>query len=371
MGPPPEIDQKYTFPSEDRLRPVSPQDYIEKPDRETVPLFTVREGPPAYSKKASLLDQVRHAIRSRHYSHRTEEAYIGWIRRYILFHGRRHPAKMGKREMSQFLTHLAVRDRVSASTQTQALSALLFLYKNVLGQEVDWIDTIVRAKAPKRLPIVLSREEVRAVIEQMQGSTKLMALLLYGAGLRVGECARLRVKDVDLKSNQLLVRGGKGEKDRVTVLPSVARRRLTDHLRRRWIEHSNEMKRGEGWVELPFALGRKYMNAGRSWPWQWVFPATRTYLHRETGQRRRHHIHETVLQRAVREAVIKARISKPASCHTLRHSFATHLLENGYDIRTLQELLGHRDLSTTMVYTHVLDRGAGGVKSPADGVLTP
>ncbi len=371
MGTPPQIDKKYVLPSQDRLWPVSPQEYIEKPDREMPPQFTLREGLPTHPKRTSLLDQVRHAIRSRHYSRRTEEAYIGWIRRYILFHGKRHPAKMGRREMSQFLTHLAVRDRVSASTQTQALSALLFLYKKVLGQEVDWIDAIVRAKAPKRLPVVLSRDEVRTVIDQMQGSTKLMALLLYGSGLRVGECVRLRMKDVDLKSNQILVRGGKGEKDRVTVLPAVAKRRLAEHLRGRWVEHGNEMKRGEGWVELPFSLGRKYVNAGRSWAWQWVFPATRTYVHRETGQRRRHHIHETVLQRAVREAVIKARISKPASCHTLRHSFATHLLENGYDIRTLQELLGHKDLSTTMVYTHVLDRGAGGVKSPADGVLAP
>jgi integron integrase len=255
---------------------------------------------------------------------------------------------------------------VAASTQNQALSALLFLYREVLGEDLPWLDDIVRAKRPARLPVVLSREEVRAVIRRIDGTSRLMALLLYGAGPRLLECARLRVKDVDFGRNQLVLRGGKGDKDRVAPLPSVVAADLARHLEAVKQQHDLDLQRGAGWAELPGALARKYPSAGRDWPWQWVFPATRLYVDRETGQRRRHHLHESVLQRAVKLAVRQAGLPKRATCHTFRHSFATHLLEDGADIRTVQELLGHRDVSTTMIYTHVLNRGPAGVRSPAD-----
>jgi len=273
--------------------------------------------------------------------------------------------------MTQFLTSLAVRRKVAASTQNQALSALLFLYREVLGQEVPWLDGIVHAKRPRRLPVVLTREEIRAVLGQLNGVPRLMALLLYGAGLRVLECARLRVKDIDFASNQIVVRAGKGDRDRVTMLPAAVKADLARHLELVRRQYDQDLKRGAGWVELPGALMRKYPNAGREWGWQWVFPATRIYVDRSTGQRRRHHLHETVLQRAVRDAIRRAGIAKHATCHTFRHSFATHLLEGGHDIRTVQELLGHRDVSTTMIYTHVLNRGPGAVRSPADRLAGP
>ncbi len=322
-------------------------------------------------QRPRLFDRVRDAIRARHYSRRTEEAYLAWIRRYILFHGKRHPAEMGAAEMTQFLTSLAVRRKVAASTQNQALSALLFLYREVLGQDVPWLDGIVHAKRPRRLPVVLTREEIRAVLGQLNGVPRLMALLLYGAGLRVLECARLRVKDIDFASNQLVVRAGKGDRDRVTMLPAAVKADLARHLELVRRRYDQDLKRGAGWVELPGALMRKYPNAGRDWGWQWVFPATRIYVDRSTGQRRRHHLHETVLQRAVRDAIRRAGIAKHATCHTFRHSFATHLFEDGHDIRTVQELLGHRDVSTTMIYTHVLNRGPGAVRSPADRLAEP
>ncbi|MDR7523755.1 MAG: integron integrase [Armatimonadota bacterium] len=309
---------------------------------------------------------MRDAVRARHYSRRTEEAYIAWVRRYILFHGKRHPAEMGAAELTQFLTSLAVQGNVAASTQNQALSALLFLYREVLGQEVPWLHDLVHAKRPRQLPVVLTRDEVRVVLGHLQGVPRLMALLLYGAGLRVLECSRLRVKDIDFARNQIIVRAGKGVRDRVTLLPAAVKADLARHLERVRRQHERDLARGAGWVELPGALMRKYPNAGREWGWQWVFPATRFYVDRVTGQRRRHHLHETVLQRAVREAVRRAGIARSATCHTLRHSFATHLLEDGYDIRTVQELLGHRDVRTTMIYTHVLNRGPGAVRSPAD-----
>ncbi len=330
------------------------------------PALAVYETPPARVEPPKLLDRVRAAIRTRHYSRRTEEAYVLWIRRFILHHGKRHPLEMGEVEVSAFLTSLAVRQHVSASTQNQALSAILFLYKDVLNRPLAWLDGIVRAKRTARMPVVLSREEVKAVLGQLDGVPWLMASLLYGAGLRLLECARLRVKDVDFLRNQILVRGGKGDKDRVTMLPASVKEPLLRHLQAVRRQHEADLERGAGWVELPGAIRRKYPNAGRTWAWQWVFPATRHYRDRETGEIRRHHLHESVLQRAVHLAVLKAGISKPASCHTLRHSFATHLLEDGYDIRTVQELLGHRDVSTTMIYTHVLNRGARGVLSPAD-----
>jgi integron integrase len=312
---------------------------------------------------------VRTALRTRHASRRTEKAYVGWIRRYILFHGKRHPAEMGAAEITQFLSALAVQRNVAASTQNQALSALLFLYRNVLEQELPWLDGVVRARRPERLPVVLTREEVRAVIRELDGPARLMALLLYGAGLRVLEATRLRIKDLDFARNEIVVRGGKGDRDRVTMLPGAVKSDLAKHIEVVRAQHEADLRHGAGWVELPGALARKYPNAGRAWGWQWVFPATRPYLHRDTGQRRRHHLHESVLQRAVKGAVHRAGVVKHASCHTFRHSFATHLLEDGHDIRTVQELLGHRDVSTTMIYTHVLNRGPAAVQSPADRMI--
>jgi integron integrase len=312
---------------------------------------------------------VREAVRLRHGSRSTEKSYVGWIRRFILFHGKRHPVEMGAPEVTRFLSFLAVQGKVAASTQNQALSALLFLYRHVLHHDLPWLDDVVRARGPKRLPIVLTRDEVRAVIAELHGTPRLMATLLYGSGLRLLECCRLRVQDIDFAMNQIVVRSGKGAKDRVTVLPAVVKRALTQHLQRMKRQHEADLERGAGWVELPSALTRKYPNAGREWQWQWVFPATRFYVDRTTGCRRRHHLHETVIQRAVIEAVRRAGLAKRATPHTLRHSFATHLLEDGRDIRTVQELLGHNDVSTTMIYTHVLNRGPAGVTSPADRVL--
>jgi len=321
---------------------------------------------PIGAPKPKLLDQVRSAVRIRHYSRRTEKAYVAWIRRYIFFHEKRHPMEMGGPEVARFLSSLAVERNVSASTQNQALSAVLFLYREVLGQELPWLDDVVHAKRAVRLPVVLTRDEVRSVIRSLRGTTRLMAILLYGAGLRLLEAARLRVKDVDFARNQIIVRAGKGDKDRATPLPTVVAADLAAHLVFVRRQHERDLTHGAGWVELPWALARKYPNAGREWGWQWVFPATRIYVDPATGQRRRHHLHESVLQRAVKEAVQRAGIDKRATCHTLRHSFATHLLEAGRDIRTVQELLGHRDVSTTQIYTHVLNQGPAGVRSPAD-----
>jgi len=309
---------------------------------------------------------VRAAIRLRHFSPRTEKAYVAWVRRFILFHDKRHPEMMGVAEIERFLSSLASAGRVSASTQNQALSALLFLYKDVLRREMGWVGDITRAKVTKRLPVVMTRHEVRHVLDHLDGVPKLMATLLYGSGLRLLECARLRVKDLDFETRQLVVRAGKGNKDRITMLPAT----LIDPLRKQLDiaqrQHEADLATGAGWVALPQAIERKYPNAGRAWGWQWVFPATRLHIDSATGRRRRHHFHETALQREVARAVRTSRIAKPASCHTFRHSFATHLLEDGYDIRTVQELLGHRDVATTMIYTHVLNRGGRGVFSPAD-----
>jgi len=326
----------------------------------------VRESASSPPQPPRLLDRVRAAIRARHYSRRTEKAYVAWIRRFILFHQKRHPAEMGGAEVTQFLSALVVDKNVAASTQNQALSAILFLYRDVLEQDLPWLDDIVRSKRAVRLPVVLTREEVRAVLQRMSGVPRLMAILLYGAGLRLLECARLRVKDVDFARNQITVRAGKGDKDRVTMLPAGVKVALAKHLEEVKRQHELDLAHGAGWVELPWALARKYPNAGREWSWQWVFPATRTYVHPTTGQHRRHHLHESVLQRAVKDAVRLASIPKRATSHTFRHSFATHLLEARHDIRTVQELLGHRDVSTTQIYTHVLNRGPSGVESPAD-----
>jgi integron integrase len=275
---------------------------------------------PKSQLKPKLLEQVSQTIKTLHYSTRTEKVYRAWIKKFILFHNKRHPANMGKAEITQFLSSLATKHRVSSSTQNQALSALLFLYRNVLNQNIDWVEGIVRAKNSERLPVVLTRDEVRAVLDQLDGTPLIMATLLYGSGIRVMECARLRIKDVDFTTNQIIVRGGKGGNDRVTVLPDVVQDQLMAHIKTVWRQHAQDLKRGAGWVELPGALGRKYRNAGRSWGWQWVFPATRVYIDRETGQRRRHHYHESALQKAVRAAVLRSRVAKPATCHTLRHN---------------------------------------------------
>jgi integron integrase len=291
---------------------------------------------------------------------------VGWIKRFILFHGKRHPRDMGGQEVQQFLSHLAVAGHVAASTQSQALSAVLFLYQQVLKQDIGWLDDVVRAKQPQRVPVVLTQDEVKAVLAHLSGTTWIMATLLYGAGLRLLECLRLRVKDVDFTYNQIVVRDGKGRKDRVTMLPQQVKAPLRRHLHDVQQLHVQDVQAGAGHVYLPYALERKYPNASREWIWQYVFPAARPSRDPRTGIIRRHHIHKLVLQRAVHAAVRKANIPKPASAHTLRHSFATHLLEAGYDIRTVQELLGHKDVSTTMIYTHVLHRGGHGVKSPAD-----
>ena len=321
---------------------------------------------PSVSRPPRLLDQVRDAVRTRHYSYRTEQTYVAWIRRFILFHGKRHPAEMGRDEIQRFLSALAVDRQVSASTQNQALSAVLFLYRDVLRRDPGWIDGIVRAKRPHRLPVVLNAGEVEALLRQLRGASWIMGMLLYGAGLRLMECLRLRVKDVDFARGELLVREGKGGKDRVTMLPTLVAPALGEHLRRVRTIHAADVAAGLGRVLLPDSLARKYPVADREWGWQWIFPASKISADPRSGTVRRHHLHESVLQRAVRDAARSAGLTRPVGPHTLRHCFATHLLEAGYDIRTVQELLGHRDVSTTMIYTHVLNRGGRAVQSPAD-----
>ena len=313
-----------------------------------------------------LLDRVRHAIRLRHYSRRTEEAYVTWIRRYIVFHRKTHPAQMGASEVSQFLTWLAVGRQISASTQNQALSALLFLYKAVLTIEIGVVPPVVRARTPERLPVVLGRDEVGALLKQLTGTERLVVVLLYGAGLRLEECLELRVKDLDFDRQQIVVRQGKGRKDRVTMLPAAAKEVLTAHLAHVRHLHEVDLTRGFGRVVLPFAVARKYPNAATEWRWQFVFPAARICRDPRWGAPSRYHLHESVIQKAVARAARQAGLTKRVGPHTMRHSFATALLEDGYDIRTVQELLGHRDVRTTMTYLHVMNRGALGVKSPMD-----
>ena len=322
--------------------------------------------PSARVSEPSTIDRARHALRVRHYSYRTEQAYLGWIRRYLGFHHERDPAKMGEDEINAFLTHLAIRGRVTPSTQNQALSALLFLYQRVLRKPLPRVEDVVRARRRQRLPVVLSRDEVRRVLGFMEGTPKLVAELLYGSGLRLLECLRLRVKDVDLALGQILVRDAKGGRDRITVLPRSLVPDLERQLRFVARSHDLDMASGNGSVEMPAALARKYPNACFELTWKYVFPASRRGQDPRTGVERRHHLHESVIQREMRQAVRKAGIRKHATPHTLRHSFATHLLESGYDIRTIQDLLGHKDVKTTMTYTHVLNRGGRGVVSPLD-----
>lgn len=312
-----------------------------------------------------VIERTRQALRSRHYSVRTEKAYVGWIERYVSHHGGRHPDEVGPDGVGAFLSHLAGVKHVSASTQNQAFSALLFLYRDVLGRDL-LLPEVLRAKRPDRLPLVLSRAEVAAILRELHGVPWVMASLMYGSGLRLLECASLRVKDVDLARRELTVRDGKGRKDRVTVLPVALAEPLRRQLSRARRQHEADLRSGAGAVQLPQALSLKYPRAAWEWPWQWVFPARRTYMDPATRQIRRHHLHESALQRAFKDAVRLSGVPRPASCHTLRHCFATHLLEDGYDIRTIQELLGHTDVSTTMVYTHVLNCGGRGVRSPLD-----
>jgi integron integrase len=314
-----------------------------------------------------LLDQLRDRLRLKHYSLRTEQAYVQWVKRYIFFHAVRHPADMGKEEVESFLTSLAVDRNVSASTQAQALSAILFLYKEVLGLELPWLSDVTRAKKPARLPSVLSRGELQALLQQIDDPLMdLIIRLLYGTGMRLLEALRLRVKDVNFSRNEIIVREGKGNKDRVTMLPASLAARLQAHLRVVRAQHNAELGHGRGEVWLPDALAVKYPNANKTWGWQYVFPASGLSVDPRSGATRRHHVDEKRVQRAVRRAAARADIAKPVSPHTLRHSFATHLLEGGYDIRTVQELLGHSDVSTTMIYTHVLNKGGRAVISPLD-----
>jgi integron integrase len=316
--------------------------------------------------KAKLLDQVREVLRVKHYSIHTEDAYVGWIKRFIFFHGKRHPRDMGATEVQAFLSDLAVKAEVSASTQNQALNALVFLYSEVLHQELGWMNELVRAKRPRRVPTVMSKEEVQRVLAAMTGTPQLMAQLLYGTGIRLMECLRLRVKDLDFANNYIVIRDGKGDKDRITMLPATLKAGLQEHLKRVRILHEKDLADGCGDVYLPDALARKYPTAAREWAWQWLFPSTRLSVDPRSGKQHRHHADPQALQRAVRAAVRLAQIPKPVSCHTFRHSFATHLLEAGYDIRTVQELLGHQKLDTTMIYTHVMRQPGIGVRSPLD-----
>ena len=328
----------------------------------------VRDTPPPRYGKPKLLDQLRRALRARHYSRSTERTYCQWVKRYVFFHEVRHPAEMAEPEINAFLTHLAVKENVAASTQNQALAALLFLYRHVLGREVGDLGEVIRARKPRRLPVGMTRDEVKTVLGDLSGDKGLLASLMYGAGLRLMECLRLRVQDLDFSRNQILGRDGKGAKDRITMLPESLEIPLREHLKSVKAIHERDLAKGWGRVLMPAALDRKYLNAPKEWRWQWVFPQENRWKNRKTNEEGRHHVDESLVQKAVRDAVNRAGLTKRATCHTFRHSFATHLLGAGYDIRTVQELLGHKDVKTTMIYTHVLNRGPSGVRSPMDGL---
>jgi len=317
-------------------------------------------------KPLQILEQVRDCIRTRHLSFRTEKTYLYWIRRFLWFHELKDPRSLGADEIGAFLTSLAVNNKVAASTQNQALAAVLFLYRGVLGLELPWLADVIRAKRPMRLPVVLSRAEVKSVLARLNGTIWLVASMLYGTGMRINECLQLRIKDVDLNRCEIVIRHAKGQKDRLTVLPESLVPHLREHLAKVWNLHEADRAAGKPGVSLPFALLKKYPRAPTAWPWQWLFPAKTFCRDPYSGEYCRFHLHPQNIQRAVRNAIYAAGIEKPASCHTFRHCFATHLLEDGYDIRTVQELLGHSDVKTTMIYTHVLNRGGRGVRSPLD-----
>ena len=317
------------------------------------------------SCKPKLLVQIRNNMRAKSYSHKTIDAYTNWIKKYIQFCGITHPKYLGKKDVEKFLTHLAVDKNVSASTQNQALSALLYLYKNILKDDFGWLDDVIKANRSKRLPVVFTKSEVNEVFRHLQGTEKIICSILYGSGLRLGEALNLRIKDLDFDYNQIIVREAKGNKDRITTLPNSIVPDLKAHLNKVYIQHKNDLGKGKGRTQLPFALAKKYPNADKDYYWQYAYPADKFIKDKESGLVFRYHIHESTIQRKLKEAIRKAIVLKQASTHTLRHSFATHLLENGYDIRTIQELLGHNSLKTTMIYTHVINQGAG-VISPLD-----
>lgn len=319
-------------------------------------------------QQPKLLDRLRDRLRLKHYSIRTEQQYVHWVKRFVFFHDKKHPQTMGAAEVTAFLTHLAVKGRVAAATQNQALSALLFLYRDVLEINLPWLDEVVRAKRPARLPVVLTRQEVASVLERMDGTHGLMARLLYGTGMRLMECMRLRVKDVDFERGEVMVRDGKGAKDRVTMLPHTLNEPLREYLQSRRKLYEDDLAKGMASVYLPDALDKKYPSAETEWAWQYVFVAGSYSVDPRSGIERRHHMDEKLLQRAMKKAVQAAGLTKLATPHTLRHSFATHLLQSGYDIRTVQELLGHANVATTMIYTHVLNKGGRGVVSPLDAI---
>ncbi len=352
----------FPFPSDATIAPII-QHFSKNASRNTEEIMP--------SQKPKLLDQMRQTIRRKGYARRTEEAYTTWVKRFILFHNKRHPAEMGAPEIEAFLTHLAADRHVAASTQNQALQAILFLYREVLHQPIDERLRFLYAKRPQRLPTVLTRAEAQRILAALEGTPKLVVQLLYGSGLRLLEALRLRVKDLDFAQQQIIVRDGKGFKDRVTVLPASLMPALQEHLARVKMQHQRDLAAGHGRVYLPYALERKYPRAHREWGWQYVFPAPRLSRDPETGLLRRHHLHEGTIQRAVRRAAQLAHITKHVTPHTFRHSFATHLLESGYDIRTVQELLGHKDVKTTMIYTHVMQRGPYAVRSPLDDLAAP
>ena len=339
--------------------------------REEAPSDQTPDPAPASAKRLRLVDAIRARMRLRHLAARTEKAYLHWMRRFFAFHGQRHPRDLGEAEMESFLSSLADGGRLSASTQSQALAALLFLYRHVLDRDVKRIEGVARAKRSRRLPVVMTRDETAALLGAMDGTPRLMATVMYGAGLRLLECCRLRVKDIGFSAHELSVRQGKGDRDRRSMLPHDLDAPLKQHLIRVRRQHELDVAAGAGWVQMPGALHRKMPQAGRTWPWQWVFPATRLHTCHDTGLRRRHHLHETVLQKAVRQAARDAGLTKRVTTHALRHSFATHLLTAGYDIRTIQELLGHSSVKTTMIYTHVLNRGYGAIRSPLDALNLP
>lgn len=316
--------------------------------------------------KPKLLDRVRLAIRAKHYSIRTEEAYVNWIKRFILFHNKRHPGEMGEDEIGQYITFLAKERKLSSSTQNQALCAIIFLYKYVLKKKLENTISIYWSKRPKKLPVVFTKEEAIEVLNNLNGKHWLVTMLLYGSGLRLSESLSLRIKDIDFGYSQITIRNSKGEKDRITILPRKIVEPLKNHISKVKEIHKKDLKNGYGSVYLPYALERKYPNAKYKWGWQYVFPATKISTDPRSGARRRHHLYRTVIQKAVKQAIRDSGITKHASCHTFRHSFATHLLESGYDIRTIQELLGHKNVETTMIYTHVINQGGKGVRSPAD-----